>query len=144
MRSSGAAAAISRNGTAMMAFGRAMPGWLVTLIVTPAAPAALAASNAPAAAPAIVLLMAPLVEGRSLRNREVGVDHCPERPLRIAGGIEQQRAVGAGHGETVQPGVVVGDAPGGDRGPAGAIEALNNARYSTAWSCSAWFGGLAP
>src|SRR4051812_30684400 len=57
-------------------------------------------------------------------NDEIRICHCPERRLRIARRVEQQRAVGAVHREEIEPGVIVGYAPGGDRGDAVTVESL--------------------
>src|ERR1043165_2573616 len=99
MRRCGANFAMSANGTATTAPGRAASSGLSTVMRTPAAPAvSIIATAAIAQGP----FMAP-----PLRNHDGRIDYRPERPLGAAGRIEQQRIVGARARQRVVPGVPV-------------------------------------
>src|SRR6185436_17147943 len=109
----------------MTVAGRAASRLCDTTIVTLAAIAAAEpSSSARVTAPRDVLRIFPPPCWRRLWNGDRRFYHRPERRLRIARGVEQQRTVGAGHREAVEPGVVVGDAPGGDRGDARPVEGV--------------------
>src|SRR6188508_3132404 len=112
MRSTGSMAAICANGTLTIVAGRAASSPCVTVIVTAAASATGAqTTSATSVARREKDFMYPPPAAAGLWHRDRRVDHRPERPLGKAGSVEQQRSIGASHGEAVEPGVVVGDAP---------------------------------
>src|SRR6188768_308173 len=138
MRSAGSMAAICANGTLTTVAGRAASSPCVTVMVTAAASATGAQTTSatsvarrekdfmypPPAAAGKIALCRIVAYPAGLWHCDRRVDHCPERPLGKAGSVEQQRSIGASHGEAVEPGVVVGDAPETHRLHARAIECV--------------------
>ena len=82
-----------------------------------------------------VLLMEPTIAGSTTaQNAHFGL---PRR-------VEQQRAIGARHRKGVEPGVIVGDAPGGDRRDARPVERVEQRAVQRRLLRQHACGGLAP
>src|SRR5919109_936588 len=122
MRSVGSIFAISAKGTDTTERGRAASSVCVTVILAPDAKVADAPSVSAAAAPRFLAFMLPPGLEARLWHRDQRIDHRPEGPLGIALAVEQQRVIGPGDGEAVEPGVVVGKTPERDRLDAGPVE----------------------
>src|SRR6185295_12414220 len=143
MRRSGASFAISANGTAITAAGRAASSSLVTVIVTPAADAT-EDSAAAATHRQVPLIADPPCLGRiygiamfgstTAQKAHFGstfVSNSSGRLVRFTGKVLSQVLA------SVTPHSVI-------EVTLGRLKALNSARYSRAWSESTVWGGLAP
>src|SRR5262245_15561633 len=146
MRRSGASFAIPAKGTAITAPGRAVSSPLSTVMVTPAADATHDSAAAATHKPALDMLLprSPVFVGRiygiemfgstTAQNAHFGsptVSNSSGRLVRVTGKVLSQVAAS----ETPQVVIEV---------TLERLKALNNARYSRAWSESTAWGGLAP